>query len=153
MRSNQELARRRLDERLGRIGSVADVQRPPRGWIRAIREALGMSTTELAERMGLSQSRVVRIEQSEVEGRLNMETLERAADALGCRLFYALVPEIPLQEKVRHRAREKAAEQIADVNQTMLLEGQGLDDRVLDEHVDELADELMDRRGLWSAHG
>ena len=52
MKSQREIARHRLDERLARVPELA---RPNKGWIRALRDALGMSSADLARRMGVSQ--------------------------------------------------------------------------------------------------
>ncbi|MFX8385628.1 hypothetical protein ABTL78_19675, partial [Acinetobacter baumannii] len=58
-----------------------------------------------------------------------MQTLQRAAEALGCRVVYALVPERPLADVVRQRAEAVADRQVAAVRHTMRLEGQGVDDK------------------------
>jgi len=43
--------------------------RPPKGWLRAIRDALGMTTAQFAQRrLGVSQPRIIELEQSEVSG-------------------------------------------------------------------------------------
>ena len=56
------------------------------------RTALGMSTTQLAHRLGVAQSTVVRLEQSEERGTISLESLQRVAGALGCSLTYDLKP-------------------------------------------------------------
>ena len=93
MTSPRRTARRRLDQRL--VGLDLG-QRPPRGWVRAIREALGMTTAELGQRMGLTQSRVSQIERSEELGSIRLDTLERTAQALNCQVRYVFVPNEPL---------------------------------------------------------
>lgn len=143
------VARRHLDRRLAPLRGV-EVARPPRGWIRALRDALGMSSTELAARMGLSQSRVAPIEQAEVSGSIRLDTLERAARALDCRLVYALVPNNPLEDTVRAQARRKATRHLAEVAHNMRLEDQAVTDTDLAEQIEELASRLVDRRGLWT---
>ena len=60
--------------------------------IRARRRVLRLSTSELAHRLGLSQSTVVRLEKSEDEGAVSLNTLRKAADALGCDFEYRLAP-------------------------------------------------------------
>jgi len=75
-RSNS-LARRRLDARLQALRPLADVPRPHRGWIRAIRDALGMSGTELAVRLGVSQQTIHDLERSEQHDTMKLETLRR----------------------------------------------------------------------------
>ena len=81
---------------------------PGGGWVRAIREALGMSAAELGTRMGIVETSVLRLEQNEHADRVRVDTLRRAAQALECDLVYALVPRRPLQEMVDGRAEERA---------------------------------------------
>ena len=89
---------RHLDKRFVALRPLARAQRPPKGWLRAVRDALGMTTAQLGKRLGVSQPRIVELEQSEVSGRVTLNTLQRAAEALGCRLVYALVPDRPLSD-------------------------------------------------------
>src|SRR5262245_27532719 len=93
-----QLARRTLDARL-RDRSIRELaSRPPRGWVRAIRDALGMSSRQLANRMGQSQPAVTKLERSEASGGARLDSLRRAADALDCDLVYALVPRTSLEQ-------------------------------------------------------
>jgi predicted DNA-binding mobile mystery protein A len=141
--------RRRLDRQLvgldRRVGAP-----PPKGWIRTIREAVRMSTYDLARRMRISQSQASKLEHSEVDGSIRLVTLNRAARALGCRLVYVLVPEQPLEHIVRRQARRKALESLrASLAGQPDLQEQALLDEVLSDYVDALAYEFIDRVGLW----
>src|SRR5271168_4983218 len=113
---------RHLDSRFAALRPLLKSQRPPKGWLRAIRDALGMTTAQYGKRLGVSQPRIVELEQSEVSGSVTLNTLQRAAEALGCRLFYVLVPEKPLAETVRERAEFVANRQSSAVEHTMRLE-------------------------------
>ena len=115
---------RHLDQRFAALKPLAAAPRPPKGWIRAIRDALGMTTAQFARRLGMAQPSVIALEKSEASNRITLRTLERAAEALGCRVVYALVPEKPLAETVRERAGLVAARKLAAVEQTMKLEDQ-----------------------------
>jgi predicted DNA-binding mobile mystery protein A len=117
---------RHLDKRFSTLRPLAKSARPPKGWLRAIRDALGMTTAQFAHRLGVSQPRIIELEQSEVSGGVTLHTLQRAAEALGCRLVYALVPEKPLAETVRERADLVAQRQLAAVAHTMSLEDQAV---------------------------
>jgi predicted DNA-binding mobile mystery protein A len=117
---------RHLDTRFAALRPLAKNPRPPKGWLRAIREALGMTTAQYARRLGVSQPRIIELEQSEVSGGVTLHTLQRAAEALDCRLVYALVPNRPLAETVRQRAELAAERQLSAVEHTMRLENQSV---------------------------
>jgi predicted DNA-binding mobile mystery protein A len=117
---------RHLDKRFATLRDLRETARPPKGWVRAIRDALGMTTAQLGQRLGVSQPRVVEIEQGEVSGSITLRTLQRAAEALGCRLVYTLIPDRPLEETVRQRAEQLAQEKLIAVEQTMRLEDQSV---------------------------
>ena len=120
---------RHLDKRFTTLRPLAKSARPPNGWLRAIRDALGMTTAQLARRIGVTQPRIVELEQSEVSGAVTLHSLQRAAEALGCRVVYALVPDRPLAEVVRARAELVADRQLTSVQHTMALEDQGVRDK------------------------
>lgn len=124
--------------------------RPHGGWIRSIREALGMRAEDLAARMGVSQSSLTRAEKSERSGTIGLDTLQRAADALECDVVYALVPRRPLEDIVTEQARRRARAKVARVAHTMALEDQALDDIRLSTRVDDLTEILLGMPGLWS---
>lgn len=106
-------ARRDLDRRLQGMGS-ADARVPPQsGWLRAIRDALGMTAAQLGARLGITPTSVFEMEQREVDGSVTLKTLEKAAEALGCKLVYALVPDESLEATVQRCARKLATRQLA----------------------------------------
>jgi predicted DNA-binding mobile mystery protein A len=121
------LAADQIDRRFEDIRPLMNqLARPQRGWIKAIREGLGMTSAQLATRMGIRQPSVAELEKSEAEKRITLASLERVAEALDCRLVYMLVPNQPLSERLTKRANEMAEEQLAAVNQTMKLEKQSV---------------------------
>ena len=150
MESTQRQARRRLDDRYEALRPLAGAERPNKGWIRAVRDALGMSSTELAARMGVSQQVVSEIERSERLATARLETLARAANAMECDLFYSLVPRRSLEETVRARARRKAVRHLDHVGHHGRLESQEVSTQEFAAQVEELTDWFADRRGLWT---
>jgi len=115
--------RKILDRKLPLLKPL-EAQTPPDGWIRSIRESLRMTQSQLAFRMGVNQRAVNAMESSEIKGRIQMDSLKRAADALNCDLVYGLIPRQPLEEMVRFRALVIAKERMTSINQTMRLENQ-----------------------------
>lgn len=130
---------------------IENAARPSRGWVRAIRDALGMTTAQLGMRMGVSQPRIVELEKAEIHGAITLHSLERAAEAMNCRVVYALVPLKPLTQTLQERAEGMAREQIASVEQTMRLEDQGVNDKAgRAAALRHLTDELLRRPArLW----
>ena len=110
-----------------------------------------MTAAQMGRRLGISQPSVTGLEHAEVNGSITLNTLQRAAEALGCRVVYVLVPDKPLAETVHERAQLKAAIGTAAIEQTMRLENQAVDDpRIHDELVRRAAEELMRRPSrLW----
>ena len=152
MRSDDRaLARRQLDKRLAELRELEAFSRPPRGWIKAIREALGMTTAQLARRLGVSQPRVTAMEKGEIQGSLTLESLEKAAHAMDCRFVYALVPREPLVDTVREQAERKARDKLVSTSHSMVLEAQGVDRETEAEQVERLARRLEAKAGaaLW----
>ena len=147
-------ARKNLDRKLDAIRKSGISERPQRGWIKAIREALGMTTAQFGRRMGVSQPRAVNVEQAELTGKITMESLERAAEALNCRLVYALIPHESLGAQVEKRARALAERDLSAVSHSMALEDQRARDEDTREQLERLIDKLLDGRGskLWREH-
>ena len=143
------LARSGIDARLRERDIGALAERPPRGWIRAVRDALGMSSRQLAGRLNISQPAVAQLERSEVNGAIKLDSLRRVAAALECDLIYVLVPRASLDAIVQSRARVVARRDIAAVNRTMRLEEQGLTIEQLEHRIDDYATKLIAAGRLW----
>ncbi len=144
------LARKNLGRKLDFLQEER-LTRPRGGWIRAIRDALGMSSRQLAKRMGVVQSRIVALEKAEATDATTLKSLRQAAEALNCKLVYALVPNAPLDEIVRERAAAKALDQFATVAQGMMLENQSLTVTQTNEELKRLTAEILNEplRYLW----
>lgn len=141
-----------LNVTLERLSPLKTVKTPHKGWIRAIRDALGMSGTQLAERLQVSRPRIPRLEQDELTGSVTLKSMRQAAEAMDCVFIYALVPRTSLNEMIRTQAKKVAATRLKRTSHTMLLEDQmitGLDQqREYHAMVDELVQEMP--RDLWS---
>jgi predicted DNA-binding mobile mystery protein A len=141
-------SRARLDERFKEMGPAKQFAPPVRGWIKAIREALGMSTAQLAQRLGVRQPSVVSIEQSEAKGTIELATLRRIAEALDCTLVYALVPNKPLEDTIRERARLFARRRQEPVEHSMTLEDQKVARKETESEIDLIVRETHPRK-FW----
>jgi predicted DNA-binding mobile mystery protein A len=145
------IARKNLDKKLNSLKNSEGLARPQRGWVKAIREALGMTTAQLGRRMGVSQPRAVIVEKAEITGKITLESLERAAEALDCRLAYALIPHESLDAQVKARARARAEKHLASVAHSMALEDQQVLHEDTKAQLERLIERLLNAPGskLW----
>jgi predicted DNA-binding mobile mystery protein A len=105
----------------------------------------------LAKRLGVQQPRVIELEKGEASGNITVQSLERAAEAMGCRLVYALVPLNPITDTIEERASRLATQKLASVEQTMRLEAQEVLDKTSQKEAHQhLVNELLRRPArLW----
>src|SRR5437879_4005727 len=115
--------RAQLDAKLANIRAGLEAAALPRGgWLKAVRESLGMSAEQLGARLGISKQNALKLERNELRKTVSLESLQRAADALDCRLVYALVPRQTLESRVDERAHALARRELARVQHSMALE-------------------------------
>ncbi|CAN5532376.1 mobile mystery protein A [soil metagenome] len=146
----RQIRRKQLDA----LFSSADnsLRTPKGGWIRAIRQSLGMSLETLANRIGVkSKSSVYQLEQAEVDGSLTIKRLLNVADALDCDLRIVVVPRVPLSQMVTNQARKKAIEQLTRAGHSMAMEDQEVDRERFEALISSTAGEIRARAGaeLW----
>jgi predicted DNA-binding mobile mystery protein A len=146
MRSEfRDLRLRQLDRTLEPFQAARKVSRPSKGWIRAIRQALGISSGELARRLGTSRQLPLQLEKGEAEDRITLKSLRAIANALDCDLVYALVPRAAsLGELIENRARAEAKQRVLGVEHSMALENQAVGN--LDEAIEAEAIRVAGKR-------
>ena len=143
-----------IDRKLSPWLSVREDRTPPSGWLKAIRGALGISTRQLAERAGVAQAAVLQFEKREAEGTVSLESIEKLAKAMRCKLVYAIVPEdsfAGLESVLDEQAIQAARAIVSKVDHSMRLEQQGLSPAQSAEQVKELARQLKEKMdpSLW----
>lgn len=107
---------------------------PSEGWLRTARKALGMSGAQLARRIGVTRARIASAEQAELSGGITLKSLQTAAEAMGCRFVYAIVPPQSVEDIVAAQARKKALAVVGTASRHMALESQTLpDDKIAQE--------------------
>lgn len=151
------LMRRKISEKqlvrdISRQGElVKEIRQPKRGWIRQMRELLGMTIKALAQQCRLDPSTIVRLEQSEQKHSITLNSLEKLADGLNCDVKYILVPREPIDQYLLRRAEIAARREIAKVTHTMGLEGQQPTEEQVEAQIQDLAAELLHKRSstLW----
>ena len=130
MVTKASLKRLQLTDALRPVAGARDVRVPPGGWLRAVREALGITQVHLARRLHISRQSLQDFESAEAEGRITLESLDRVARALECRMVYALIPENGSLDDIRTRRAELIADRLLKpTSHSMKLEAQGVSER------------------------
>jgi len=107
-----------LDRSLEGFRAARGTPRPPEGWIRAIREAVGVSAGELGRILGVSRQLPLQFEKAEAADSITLKSLRNVANALGCDLVYALVPRAnSMQELVEYRSIAPARKRVKRIQQ------------------------------------
>jgi predicted DNA-binding mobile mystery protein A len=150
-RDYTKLKLEQTEELLRPFRRLSRAQSPRGGWVRALREALGMSGAQLAARLNVTRQTIKDLEHSEATGKITLDSLNKLAAALGCRVVYALVPEKPLEEMQRDRAREIAESLMKPVSHSMKLEAQAIGKQDEQRQRERLIQGLMqgDPKKLW----
>ena len=151
MQPKTPLSIQQLEDRLQPFRAALGTSRPPSGWTRAIREALGMTQRQLAERVGRKPQTILDLQAREAAQTIQLNSLRELANAMDCDLVYAFVPRKPLGTMLDERARSVAHQALRRTGHSMELERQGLgvrdQERALEREVERLL--AGSRRKLW----
>lgn len=141
----------RLEQVQASVAAYSDLANrrpPPHGWLKVIRESLGLTQRQQAGRLGVAGSTLHKSELAEAEERITLGQLRKLADGLDCELVYALVPRKPLTQVVEDQARSIALQEVGGVAHTMSLEDQRPATDRLRKQVEQRTAELL--QGRWS---
>ncbi len=124
--SRKSLQLEQLNDKMMKFGSLQSVSTPPEGWIRTIRNAIGMSMEQLGRKLSVTKQSIQNLEVREKEGAVTINALRDAAKALDMQLVYGFVPnDCNLDELIEQKARALATRIVMRANTTMNLENQG----------------------------
>jgi predicted DNA-binding mobile mystery protein A len=151
--NNQAIRRRQLDRQLLQAREVVHLPRPVTGYVKAIRESLGMTLETFGNRLGVTRATAHQIEKAEQAESITLKRLRSAANALECDLVVTLVPRQSLETTITERAYKLAKKEFATANHSMLLEGQAVYDADAQDLIEQIAQDLIDENDprLWTS--
>ena len=152
MRNKQKFLIDQLDQKLLPFSETRNVVVPQRGWVNTIRTALNMTMAQLGAKLNITRQGVNRIEESEANGTITLNSLKAVANALDLKLVYGLVPNNgTINDLIQVKAEKLARKIVLRTNQNMKLEDQGIGDEKLAMNIKELADEIKRemKKSLW----
>ncbi len=89
---DRELARKRLDFEMRSFRRAGTAIHPGNGLLRAVRQALRVPVAEIAAKMGVARSVIFDLEANERKTTIQMSSISRMAQAMGCKVVYGIVP-------------------------------------------------------------
>ncbi len=134
---------KQLDKKLTHLKDFAAFDVPQQGWIKTIRDALGLSAKQLAKKTGMDQPRISRLERTEKQGNMTLATLQKIAQGLNMKFVYGFVPEESLEAMVKVQAKHIALNRLKRLNDTMRLEKQGLSDPEQEQALQDMIDKIL----------
>ena len=143
MKKYKKLIRQQLETTLQKFRVMLETPTPPKGWIRAVRDSLGMNGRQLADRLNVTRQRAALIEKDELGGSATIKTMRRVAESLDCVFVYALVPRKSLEHTLNEQARRVVKKRLARVSHTMMLENQELSDNDQEQALNDMVKELI----------
>jgi len=152
-RKPQPRVARQKTRQLDDVLATANIPSRPRiGWIASIRQALGMSKTQLAKRVNVARQSLGALEANELKETITLASMRNVADALGCDLQYVLVPRKPLEKLIAEQALKRASKKLGRVNQSQALEASAIETESLSRAITDLAREIEVKRpaDLWN---
>ncbi len=140
---DKKVIREQLDKKMEVFRNFAGLAMPQQGWIKTIREALGLSASQLGKKVGIDQSRISRLENAEKTGELKLSSLQKIANGLNMKFVYGFVPEETFEAMVRDQAKRIALKRLETLDNTMRLEKQALSDEDKKKALDDMIEKIL----------
>ena len=149
----KSLQLQQLNNKMLSFVSLKQVAMPPTGWIKAIRNAIGMSMQQLGNKLNVSKQGVMDIEKREKEGSITIKSLREIARVMDMQLVYGFVPnDGSLDALIEKRATELAKQIVMRTANTMKLEDQANSKERIDIAIKERAADIKNEipKILWN---
>ena len=151
MRKNK-LQFQQLNEKMDQLTGLQHVIVPPIGWIKAIRNGIGMSMEQLGKKLSITKQGVMDIEKREKEGAITIKSMQEIGKAMGTQFVYGFVPKAgSLEQMIEYRALEIASKIVERTSTTMKLEDQANSKERIEKAIKERATEIINKtpKILW----
>ena len=149
---NNKLQFQQLNEKVNQLTDLQHVIVPPIGWIKAIRNGIGMSMEQLGKKLSITKQGVMDIEKREKEGAITIKSMQEIAKAMDMKLVYGFVPNASsLEQMIETRAIEMATKIVERTSNTMKLEDQANSKERIEKAIKERASEIINKtpKILW----
>lgn len=141
-----------LNEKIVKVTDLLHLTVPPTGWIKAIRNAIGMTMEQLGKKLSITKQAVLDIEKREKEGSITIKSMHEIAKAMDMKFIYGFVPNAgSLEQMIEKRALDIATKIVQRTSTTMKLEEQENTNKRIENAIKERAAEIINKtpKILW----
>ena len=149
---NNKLQFQQLNKKMDQLNGMQHVIVPPIGWIKTIRNGIGMSMEQLGKKLSITKQGVMDIEKREKEGAITIKSMQEIAKAMDTQFVYGFVPNAgSLEQMIETRALEIATKIVERTSTTMKLEDQANSKERIEKAIKERASEIINKtpKILW----
>jgi predicted DNA-binding mobile mystery protein A len=149
---NTKLQFQQLNEKMDQLNGMQHVIVPPIGWIKAIRNGIGMSMEQLGKKLFITKQGVMDIEKREKDGAITIKSMQEIAKAIDMQFVYGFVPDAgSLDQMIETRALAIASKIVERTSTTMKLEDQANSKERIENAIKERASEIINKtpKILW----
>lgn len=117
--------------------------------IRRIREILGMTQAQLAERAGMNHPSAIANIENNPKADLQLSTIQRISEALGCNFLSGVIPREEIAKELEKRSGEVAHKLIAISSGNAALEMQLPDSQSVTISFENMKKDLLEKHRKW----
>ncbi len=148
----KSLQLQQLNSKMLSFTEVQKITPPPIGWIKAVRNAIGMSLLQLGNRLSITKQSVQDMERREKDGSITIKSLREVASALDMNLIYGFVPKDgSLDALIERKAKNLATQIVLRTNNSMKLEDQENSKQRIEKAIQERTTAIINEmpKTLW----
>ena len=149
---NDKLQFQQLNEKMDKLTVLQHLIMPPIGWIKAIRNGIGMSMEQLGKKLSITKQAVMDIEKREKEGAITIKSMQEIAKVIDMKFVYGFVPNAgSLEQMIETRSLEMATKIVQRTSTSMKLEDQVNSKERIEKAIKERAAEILNKtpKILW----
>ena len=148
----KSLQLQQLNSKMLSFTEVQKITPPSIGWIKAVRNAIGMSLLQLGNRLSITKQSVQDMERREKDGSITIKSLREVASALDMNLIYGFVPKDgSLDALIERKAKNLATQIVLRTNNSMKLEDQENSKQRIEKAIQERTTAIINEmpKTLW----
>lgn len=148
----KNLEYQQISDKIDNFATLARINIPSVGWIKAIRTVLGISLEQLGNKLGMTKQGIKSIEVREKDGSITIKSLQDVGRVLDMKFVYGFVPlDGSLEALIDRKARVLAEKIVSRSSQTMKLEDQENSNERLQKAIDERVVQIKNEMpgSLW----